>query len=78
MEHKTLNGINYSKKELAAMYNCNRNALSRIICETPGLIGELKNAGFNPLKPRKRLTRKMVVQIFKKLGAPEGYEKYEE
>ena len=69
-----LEGFYYTRAQIAQMYGCSVTKLNYSIKNTEGLLHELVTLGF---KPKRNLTKKMVLTIFKRMGAPVGYEQYE-
>ena len=64
----------YSKKELASMYQLSIPTLVKKIEYTPRLKKELEKLGY---KKFRRYSRRMVILIFQSMGAPNGYEEYD-
>jgi hypothetical protein len=64
----------YSSKELAAMLDISYNTFRSELRRNPALHRQLTAMGWRNYK---RLCKAHVLEIFKVLGYPDGYERYE-
>jgi len=64
----------YSSKELAAMLDISYNTFRAELRRNPALQRQLAAMGWLPYQ---RLRKPHVLEIFKTLGYPDGYEHYE-
>jgi hypothetical protein len=64
----------YSAKELAAMMDMSYNTFRAAIRQNASLHRQLTAMGWRPFK---RFYKSHVLEIFKVLGYPDGYEHYE-
>jgi hypothetical protein len=75
-DRKQLKKLYYSRSEIACLYEISPRSLRKEITTTKGLLKQLSKIGYDHHSKRP-LHRKMVIQIFRSMGAPAGYEYYE-